>query len=92
MIPILNTEDVRADFITMAEALQKCGYQCGHVGKWHLGDDKEGTGPLSQGFVFNIAGERAGTPYSYFYPYCNLVFIIIHYINRKCVLYCERRN
>ena len=70
LIPILNTEDVRADFITMAEALQKCGYQCGHVGKWHLGDDKEGTGPLSQGFVFNIAGERAGTPYSYFYPYC----------------------
>ena len=66
LIPILNTEDVRADFITMAEALQKCGYQCGHVGKWHLGDDKEGTGPLSQGFVFNIAGERAGTPYSYF--------------------------
>ncbi len=71
LIPIPNTEDVRADFITMAEALQKCGYQCGHVGKWHLGDDKEGTGPLSQGFVFNIAGERAGTPYSYFYPYCN---------------------
>ena len=29
---------------------------------------------------------------SYFHPYCNLVFIIIHYINRKCVLYCERRN
>ena len=71
LIPIPNTEDVRADFITMAEALQKCGYQCGHVGKWHLGDDKEGTGPLSQGFIFNIAGERAGTPYSYFYPYCN---------------------
>lgn len=71
LIPIPNTEDVRTDFITMAEALQKCGYQCGHVGKWHLGDDKEGTGPLSQGFVFNIAGERAGTPYSYFYPYCN---------------------
>ena len=71
LIPIPNTEDVRADFVTMAEALQECGYQCGHVGKWHLGDDREGTGPLSQGFIFNIAGERAGTPYSYFYPYCN---------------------
>ena len=71
LIPIPNNEDVCADFVTMAEALQANGYQCGHVGKWHLGDDKEGTGPLSQGFIFNIAGERAGTPYSYFYPYCN---------------------
>ena len=73
LIPIKNTDDVRTDFVTMAEALQKCGYQCGHIGKWHLGDDRDGsgTGPLSQGFVFNIAGERAGSPYSYFYPYCN---------------------
>lgn len=71
LIPIPNNEDVRTDFVTMAEALQANGYQCGHVGKWHLGDDKNKTGPLSQGFIFNIAGERAGTPYSYFYPYCN---------------------
>ena len=26
--------------------------------------------PLSQGFDYNIAGDRAGSPYSYFYPYC----------------------
>ena len=69
-IAIPNTEDVRADFVTMAEALQKQGYQCGHIGKWHLGDDADGTGPLSQGFIWNVGGNRAGAPYSYFYPYC----------------------
>lgn len=70
LIPIPNTEDVRSDFVTIAEALQKQGYQCGHIGKWHLGDDADGTGPLSQGFIRNVGGNRAGFPYSYFYPYC----------------------
>lgn len=70
LIPCPNTDDVRADFVTMAEALQQQGYQCGHIGKWHLGDDRDGTGPLSQGFIHNVGGNRAGSPYSYFYPYC----------------------
>lgn len=71
LIPVENTEDLRADFITLGEALKAQGYTCGHIGKWHLGDDSDGTGPLSQGFDLNIAGCRAGTPYSYFYPYCS---------------------
>ena len=66
-IAIPNVEDVCADFVTMAEALQEQGYQCGHIGKWHLGDDEDGTGPLSQGFIWNVGGNRAGAPYSYFY-------------------------
>lgn len=70
LIPIANVDDVRTDFVTMAEALQREGYQCGHIGKWHLGDDADGTGPLSQGFIWNVGGNRAGAPYSYFYPYC----------------------
>lgn len=69
-IAIPNAEDVRADFVTIAEALQGQDYQCGHIGKWHLGDDEDGTGPLSQGFIWNVGGNRAGAPYSYFYPYC----------------------
>ena len=69
LIPITNTEDVRTDFVTLGE---QQGYVCGHIGKWHLGSDLDGskTGPLSQGFDYNIAGDRAGSPYSYFYPYC----------------------
>ena len=72
MIPITNTEDVRTDLVTLGEALKQQGYACGHIGKWHLGSDLDGskTGPLSQGFDYNIAGDRAGSPYSYFYPYC----------------------
>lgn len=69
LIPIPNKEDVAADFVTLDEALRQQGYVCGHIGKWHLGDDADGTGPLSQGFVSNVGGDRAGAPYSYFFPY-----------------------
>ena len=70
LIPIANTDDLRTDFVTIAEALSRQGYSCGHIGKWHLGDDADGTGPFSQGFIWNVGGNRAGSPYSYFYPYC----------------------
>lgn len=66
-----NNDDLKAEFTTIAETLQDQGYQCAHIGKWHLGDDVEGTGPLSQGFIHNVGGRKEGTPYSYFYPYCN---------------------
>ena len=71
LIPIPNVEDLRKDIPTMGELFKRNGYRCGHVGKWHLGDDEDGTGPLSRGFDVNVAGGRAGTPYSYYYPYCN---------------------
>ena len=70
-IPPVTNEDVAADFVTMAEALKQEGYVCAHIGKWHLGEDSDGRGPLSQGFEVNVAGGHAGGPYSYFYPYCN---------------------
>lgn len=57
---------------TIAEVFKTNGYRTAAIGKWHLGSDLDGskTGPLSQGFDYNIAGDRAGSPYSYFYPYC----------------------
>ena len=52
---------------TIAEALKERGYATAHIGKWHLGS--KGFGPEEQGFDVNIAGNNAGSPVSYFYPY-----------------------
>jgi len=37
------------DEITLAETFKSAGYSTGHIGKWHLGYDRE-TMPLGQGF------------------------------------------
>jgi arylsulfatase A-like enzyme len=53
--------------VTLAEQLKKSGYSTFFTGKWHLGE--EGHHPEDQGFDINIAGNAAGAPPSYFYPY-----------------------
>jgi arylsulfatase A-like enzyme len=59
--------DLRLEEFTLAEALRAGGYAAAHIGKWHLGAGP--TGPESQGFDLNIAGDRAGSPPGYFAPY-----------------------
>jgi arylsulfatase A-like enzyme len=70
LIPIRNNPVLPPKTVTIAEALQRAGYVCGHVGKWHLGADP-GSGPRAQGFDVNVAGNRAGSPRGYFSPYRN---------------------
>ncbi|MEO7142913.1 MAG: sulfatase-like hydrolase/transferase, partial [Bryobacteraceae bacterium] len=53
--------------ITIAEALKPHGYTSAAIGKWHLG--AEGFSPTEQGFDLNIAGNRRGSPVTYFGPF-----------------------
>ncbi len=62
------TEYLPRTEVTLATALKRAGYATGHVGKWHLGDRKEGW-PDAHGFDVNVAGYEAGQPPSYFSPY-----------------------
>jgi len=66
LVPIENTTVLADEEVTLAEHLGASGYSSAHVGKWHLGDD-----PRSQGYDFNVAGNKAGHPKSYFSPYRN---------------------
>lgn len=71
LVPVTNQPILDADIVTIAETLRDAGYKTGHFGKWHLGEDSEGTGPVDQGFDINIGGTKAGSPRSYFSPYRN---------------------
>lgn len=57
---------------TLAEALKAAGYTTAHFGKWHLqGHTEKGTDnfPEKHGFDINVAGQNAGQPGSYHFPY-----------------------
>jgi arylsulfatase A-like enzyme len=64
LIPQPNTDTLRDEFFTLAEALKQSGYTTINIGKWHLGKD-----PCSQGMDFNVAGGKWGHPKAYFAPY-----------------------
>jgi arylsulfatase A-like enzyme len=56
-----NKTSLDPSFKTLAEVLREAGYDTGHFGKWHLGNDGTGSGPTEQGFDVNIGGTQAGT-------------------------------
>ncbi len=70
MLPAENGDGLRADEITLPEALRRAGYRTLHAGKWHLGE--EGVYPEDFGFEVNRGGWRAGGPEGgYFAPWKN---------------------
>ncbi len=60
---------LRAEEVTLAEALRPGGYVSPSVGKWRLGP--RGFCPDAQGFDMNVAGDEHGARPSYFYPDTN---------------------
>ena len=56
-----NKTEVAPEVVTMAEMFKGAGYDTYHLGKWHLGVDGQGTGPMDQGFDVNFGGTHTGS-------------------------------
>ena len=69
-LPPAYGHHLRADEITLAEALRDAGYKTFFAGKWHLGS--KGSWPTDHGFEINKGGWDAGSPRGgYFSPWQN---------------------
>ena len=64
-----HTDHIPKDEKIIPTFLKEAGYQSWHVGKWHVGSEKEQTLPEQMGFDVNIAGNESWGPGSYFWPY-----------------------
>lgn len=62
---INNGRALKPDEKTMADVMRAAGYKTALIGKWHLGDDKEG-GPLARGFDY-FFGFLGGCIENYFH-------------------------
>ena len=55
---------------TLASVLSDAGYETWHVGKWHLGGDRQGSLPEDRDFDVNVGGCEWGAPQNgYFGPW-----------------------
>ncbi|MEM7548573.1 MAG: sulfatase [Bacteroidota bacterium] len=71
-IPLITPnidQQLKSEFYTVGEMIQREGYSTAYLGKWHLGGG--GAGPSSQGFDFTYAANYHGLPNSFYYPFFN---------------------
>ncbi len=64
-LPAEYSRNLRAEEITLAEALRDAGYKTFFAGKWHLGS--KGSWPTDHGFEINKGGWDVGSPRGGFY-------------------------
>jgi arylsulfatase A-like enzyme len=69
-LPADYLRNLRAEEVTLAEALRDAGYKTFFAGKWHLGS--KGSWPTDHGFEINQGGWDSGSPRGgYFSPWNN---------------------
>ena len=72
LLPAPYDRHLPSGTVTFADAFQDAGYHTFFLGKWHVGDPRQGFGPTDHGFDVNIAGTARGGPYgrgNYFHPF-----------------------
>ena len=70
LLPPEYVHELKAEFVTLPEALKSAGYKTFFAGKWHLG--RKGSWPQDHGFDINIGGWHVGSPNGgYFSPWKN---------------------
>lgn len=67
IVPVKSVQGLDTAYLSLPELMKKSGYTTGHIGKWHLGGGA--SLPLPTGYDFNFAGNWAGLPRSFFYPF-----------------------
>lgn len=60
-------EDLKREYLSVADLLKGAGYLTAHVGKWHLGTVEYF--PEAHGYDISIGGNIWGAPDSFFHPY-----------------------
>ncbi|MCA9132506.1 MAG: sulfatase, partial [Planctomycetales bacterium] len=74
LLPASFDKQLALEETTIAEALQRLGYDTFYAGKWHLGG--EGYLPTDQGYDINMGGHEYGTPPGgYFAPHRNRALV-----------------
>lgn len=58
LVAAANEKVLDPEFVTLAERLDRAGYDTGHFGKWHLGDGP--AAPMAQGFDVAAGGDHRG--------------------------------